>query len=209
MNNAKWHTQRAKKMDLYNAIGDGIWQACDVLKRDPKSAIDFGSSIGALLSVLPVDVRRGLDYSPDALHNAMIDDIVLIDLDDADQMRVAINGERFDLIISQEVAEHCQAIRQEEAPQYDMPLVKAITSAAHANTVLAFGAAYIGQPGRGHISCRSARFWQCAFENEGWRFEHRATAVYAATLCKTMPIRARNGQTCCYLNTMMFTRRGR
>jgi hypothetical protein len=117
-------------MDLYNALGDGIWQACMLLGRDPSSAIDFGSSIGALLSVLPVERRRGLDYSPDAVANRMIDDIVLTDLDDREQMQAAVNGDSFDLIICQEVAEHLKNIRADSSPQFTMPIIDGLTMAA-------------------------------------------------------------------------------
>jgi len=205
----KWHADRASNMELYNALGAGIWQACWTLGHEPKSAIDFGSSIGALLSVLPVDKRRGLDYSPHSLEGRMIDDLVLCDLDEYEQIRVALNGEKFDLIICQEVAEHLNNIRPESAPQMDMPIVKGIKQAAHEDSILIFGAGYPGQPGRGHISCRTARFWQCAFENDGWIYRHLPTVVYAGNFCRTQRIHARNGHINCYLNSMVFTRRGK
>jgi hypothetical protein len=194
-------------MDLYNAIGSGIWNACKVLRREPRTAIDFGSSIGALLSVMPVEHRRGLEYSPDAVANRMIDDIVLTDLDDREQIRKAINGDKFDLIICQEVAEHLSNIREETSPAYDMPIVSGLSMAANSGSVLAFGAGYPGQPGKGHISCRTARFWQYALENSGWLYQHRATMVYAAMFMETQKLYARNKHTNCYLNTMIFTRR--
>jgi hypothetical protein len=195
-------------MDLYNALGDGIWQACMLLGRDPSSAIDFGSSIGALLSVLPVERRRGLDYSPDAVANRMIDDIVLTDLDDREQMQAAVNGDSFDLIICQEVAEHLKNIRADSSPQFTMPIIDGLTSAAHDGSVLVFGAGYVGQPGKGHINCRHARFWQLALEYNGWLYQHRATMVYATNFTKTQPITWRR-HTNCYLNTMIFTRLGK
>jgi len=203
----RWHTDRAKRTDLYNALGSGIWNACKVLRREPKSAIDFGSSIGALLAVLPVEKRRGLEYSPDAIANRMIDDIVLTDLDNYEQIRKAINGDKYDLIICQEVAEHLKNVRPETAPQMDMPIIQGITEAAKSGSVLVFGAGYPTQPGRGHISCRTARFWQYALENSGWLYQHRATMVYASMFTNTQSVFARNGHTNCYLNTMIFTRR--
>jgi len=203
----KWHTDRSNRMDLYNAIGGGIWQACKLLRREPKSAIDFGSSIGALLSVLPVEQRRGLEYSPDAVASRMIDDIVLTDLDNCEQIRKALNGDKFDLIICQEVAEHLKNIRPETAPTMDMPIIDGLKMAANSGSVLVFGAGYPNQPGRGHISCRTARFWQYALEDSGWLYQHRATMVYATMFAKTQAVFARNGHTNCYLNTMIFTRR--
>jgi len=202
----RWHTDRAKRTDLYNALGSGIWNACKVLKREPKSAIDFGSSIGALLATLPVERRRGLEYSPDAIANRMIDDIVLTDLDNCEQIRKAVNGDKFDLIICQEVAEHLKSIRPEVSPTYSMPIIDGITSAAHTDSVLVFGAGYPNQPGRGHISCRTARFWQFALENSGWLYQHRATMVYTAMFTQTQAVFAKNGHTNCYLNSMIFTR---
>jgi hypothetical protein len=196
-------------MDLYNALGAGIWRACGVLGREPKSAIDFGSSIGALLSVLPVDRRRGLEYSPDAVANRMVDDIVLTDLDDAGQIGTALDGATYDLIICQEVAEHLKSIRSEESPTFSMPITEGIRRASHDNSVLAFGAGYPNQPGRGHISCRTARFWQYALEYSGWEYQHRATMVYVAIMMQTQDIFARNGHTNCYMNTMIFTRKER
>jgi hypothetical protein len=194
-------------MDLYHALGAGIWQACAVMGAEPKSAIDFGSSIGALLSVLPVERRRGLDYSPHSVANKMIDDLVICDLDDKAQITKALNHDKFDLIICQEVAEHLEKIRPESAPGLDMPLTDGLRHAAHDDSILVFAAARPGQPGKGHISCRTARFWICTLELNGWSYMHVPSMIFAAHFCRTQPAVARNRHVNCYLNTMIFKRR--
>ena len=203
-----WHSNRNKRDNLYKALSDAIWKACMLLDRHPESGVDFGASTGALLSKLPLIKKRAIDGAREAEAHKAVSDWQYADLNVFADISDALGSDKFDLLICQEVAEHLTSVRPADAPTLDMPLINAFNKCAKPNSVLVFGAGYPTQPGKHHVSCRTARFWQYALETYGWIYEHRATMVYAATFIeKGQPIFARNRHTNCYLNTMVFTRR--
>lgn len=83
--------------------------------------------------------------------------VYLDELDPEHPAPVDTMGERYDVALCLEVAEHLAA------PD---PLVRWLTKCAD---VVVFSAAVPGQPGAGHVSCRWQRQWAEAFEAvDGW-----------------------------------------
>ena len=124
----------------------------------PESAIDVGCGRGAWLAACgECGVKRltGLDgawVSPEMMLDSNID------FRPSNLREEIPAGERHDLAISLEVAEHLPA---ESSDGFVSTLV------AHADAIL-FGAAYLGQPGRDHVNTRPHSFWADKFLAQGY-----------------------------------------
>jgi hypothetical protein len=124
----------------------------------PESAIDVGCGRGAWLAACgECGVKRltGLDgawVSPEMMLDSNID------FRQSNLREEIPAGERHDLAISLEVAEH---LPSESSDGFVRTLV------AHADAIL-FGAAYLGQPGRDHVNTRPHSFWANKFLAQGY-----------------------------------------
>ena len=125
----------------------------------PDSVVDIGCGRGAWLAACGergVQRLTGLDGDW-VSQEMMLDPSIAFQRANLQQEQPA--GERHDLAISLEVAEH-------------LPLASADgfvrTLAAHADAVV-FGAAYVSQPGQGHINTQPHSFWANKFLAQGYR----------------------------------------
>jgi len=163
----------------------------------PDKVADVGCSVGAHLKAikdLGFDCETlGIDYSVN------IDDVleevdVYYNLDLTKAIKHSAYGHS-DIVICQEVAEHIEA-------EHTGKVLDFITSLAFAaESLLVFGAAHPGQPGRHHVNCRTKEFWAKCLKKRGWELDEAATAVYLEVLAKGGIIKG------CYVdNTQCFTR---
>jgi glycosyltransferase involved in cell wall biosynthesis/2-polyprenyl-3-methyl-5-hydroxy-6-metoxy-1,4-benzoquinol methylase len=122
-----------------------------------KSAIDVGGGIGANLEILRslgVSEVVGLDEFPDEFALLAESEYVQHDLTKPFSL-----GKTFDLVICTEVAEHL-------IPGSEMDLIRSL--AQHAKDLILFSAAEPGQPGHGHINCKSIGYWLSCWRQIGW-----------------------------------------
>jgi SAM-dependent methyltransferase len=126
-------------------------------KYEPPSVLDLGCGVGAYLTLfdrLGSHTVFGVDGIPanatvlGAEHYAVRDLSKSIDL-----------GRTFDLVICVEVAEHLEE-------QYEDHLLDTI--ARHADNHVIFSAAEPGQPGNGHINCKTISYWLERWASRGW-----------------------------------------
>ncbi len=124
----------------------------------PESAIDVGCGRGAWLAACGErGVQRLTGLDGDWVSQEMMLD-PNISFRRTNLREEIATGERHDLAISLEVAEHLP-------PESSDGFVR--TLVAHADAVL-FGAAYLGQPGRDHINTRPHSFWADNFLAQGY-----------------------------------------
>ena len=126
-------------------------------KYRPQSVLDVGCGIGAYLKVfqtLGTAKILGVDGIPSSA--TMLDQS---EFREADLTRPVALGQKFDIVLCLEVAEHL--------PYADAATLLE-TLSVHATGLIVFSAAEVGQPGHGHINClpieQWLRFWQAA----GW-----------------------------------------
>ncbi len=125
----------------------------------PNSIIDVGCGAGAWLKAwLDIEVKKikGLDMYSLMSENLLIskENIEVINLNEYQN----INDEKYDLVMSLEVAEHLQ---QEKSENF----VKLLVSFGE---VILFSAAIPHQPGTEHINCQPLKFWVNLFAKEGY-----------------------------------------
>jgi SAM-dependent methyltransferase len=124
----------------------------------PRSVIDFGCGLGTWLYAckeLGVERLVGLDGDW-VIKETMIDHA--IDFRPTNLMQGVVTTEAFDLAMSLEVAEHLP-------PDAGDRLIKSLTKSADA---IIFSAAFIGQPGAGHINTRPHSYWAQKFLSSGF-----------------------------------------
>jgi hypothetical protein len=125
----------------------------------PKSVIDFGCGWGTwLYACKELGVERLVGIDGDWVpKERMIDPS--IDFRPTDLMKGAVTPETFDLAMSLEVAEHLP-------PDAGDRFIGSLTQSANA---LIFSAAFIGQPGSGHINTRPHSYWAQKFLSSGFQ----------------------------------------
>jgi SAM-dependent methyltransferase len=124
----------------------------------PESAIDFGCGLGTwLCACKELGVKRLVGLDGDWVTTEQL-------IDRAIEFR-AINfyqeishTEAFDLAISLEVVEHLP-------PEIADRFINSLTQSANA---VVFSAAFIGQPGAGHINTRPHSYWAQKFISSGY-----------------------------------------
>jgi 2-polyprenyl-3-methyl-5-hydroxy-6-metoxy-1,4-benzoquinol methylase len=124
----------------------------------PESVVDFGCGLGGWLkafSELGARRVRGVDGDYVDQSKLYIDSSCFTAIDLSEPFEI---GEKYDLAISLEVAEHLPSAAGER-------LVKACTSAAE---VVLFSAAVPGQGGTGHINEQWPEYWNDQFEKAGF-----------------------------------------
>jgi len=125
----------------------------------PDSVIDVGCGRGAWLAACGErGVARLAGLDGDWVSQSMMLDPAIV-FRHANLQEECRADERFDLAISLEVAEHLP-------PASSDGFVR--TLAAHADAIV-FGAAYVSQPGTGHINTRPHSFWADKFIAQGYR----------------------------------------
>lgn len=129
-------------------------------KYSPKSIIDFGCAVGHYIEYFHEKNKkvRGLEGNPKALEHAVIPEsrIRIFDLRNPYEP-----GQRFDLAICFEVAEHL-------AESHASTLVESLAKAAD---TIVFTAATPGQGGHHHVNEQPREYWIAKFEAVG--FEYR------------------------------------
>lgn len=138
----------------------------------PKSVCDFGCGNGFLIQFLAekgVEVSgfEGSEASLDLMDSSLREKVRIKDL------RVAIDTNVHELVISTEVAEHL--------PKKASPvLVQNLTSTA--SKAIVFSAAQPGQWGDGHINCQPKEFWIKLFASRGWTYDETATTEFTSAV---------------------------
>ncbi len=125
----------------------------------PSSIVDVGCGRGTWLQAaheLGCTRLSGLDGHWNSAEKMVLPNISFqpVDLN----LSLKLSGDRFDLSMSLEVAEHV-------TPQASENFVETLTAAADA---VLFGAAYTGQPGTDHINTRPHSFWAGLFLKRGY-----------------------------------------
>jgi hypothetical protein len=127
-------------------------------RYDFDTVCDFGTGIGTWLKAaheLGKVALVGLDGPWAMQHPARFADAAFFPVDLNDEITVT---DRFDLVISVEVAEHLDTTR---GPGFVRDLCRA-------GDVVLFGAALPRQPGDGHINCRPHTYWVELFRQRGY-----------------------------------------
>ena len=145
----------------------------------PGRVTDVGCSVGALLKAikdLGFDCATlGIDYSvniEDLLEE--VEEYYNLDLTKAKQHPESYGHS--DIVVCQEVVEHIEA-------EYTGAVLDFISSLAFAaESMLVFGAAHPGQPGRHHVNCRTKEFWAKCLRKRGWQLSEEATKAYLDVL---------------------------
>jgi SAM-dependent methyltransferase len=125
----------------------------------PASIVDVGCGRGTWLKAaheLGCERLTGLDGHWNSAEKMVLPNILFQPADL--NLSLNLSGDRFDLAMSLEVAEHL-------TPHYSENFVETLTSAADA---VLFSAAYTGQPGDDHINTRPHSFWAELFLNRGY-----------------------------------------
>jgi SAM-dependent methyltransferase len=164
----------------------------------PETVIDVGSSVGALLAAIQ-DIEPckayGFDYSVKPDDIVFDGEYLTLDLNKDNVEDLALKA---DLIICQEVLEHVEPENTANALQVLRDL------AEPDETLMVFGAAKPGQPGKHHVNCRTRMEWQALLEADGWMEQPFSTTMYSEILNDSEHISS-NG---CYItNTMCFVRK--
>ncbi len=127
-------------------------------RYDFDTVCDFGTGIGTWLKAaheLGKVALAGFDGPWAMQHPARFNDAAFFPVDLNDDITVT---DRFDLVISVEVAEHLDPTR---GPGFVRDLCRA-------GDVVLFGAALPRQPGDGHINCRPHAYWVDLFRQQGY-----------------------------------------
>ena len=167
-----------------------------------KSVLDIGSSVGGFLKALDEspklpDLKRllGIDGSRHAKRMFCCENGEFQYHRFEEEIKLTSEKEHFDIITCFEVAEH---IKTEEH------IFSLIEEVSHANTFLFFGAAQVGQRGRGHINCHQHGYWRKGLEKLGWNYDHRLTSLWLYGIGKANQENGRHTVPRCYLNTQIF-----
>jgi 2-polyprenyl-3-methyl-5-hydroxy-6-metoxy-1,4-benzoquinol methylase len=124
----------------------------------PRSVIDFGCGLGTWLRAcreLGVERLVGLDGDW-VTEDKLIDRA--IEFRQTNFQREIVSTETFDLAISLEVVEH---LSPDAADRFIQSLIKSAGA-------VVFSAAYLGQPGAGHINTRHHSYWAHKFISSGY-----------------------------------------
>jgi SAM-dependent methyltransferase len=124
----------------------------------PKSVIDFGCGLGTWLRAcreLGVERLVGLDGDW-VTEDRLIDRA--IEFRPTNFQQGIVSTETFDLAISLEVVEH---LPPDAADRFVQSLIKSAGA-------VVFSAAYLGQPGAGHINTRHHSYWAHKFISSGY-----------------------------------------
>ncbi len=127
-------------------------------RYDFDTVCDFGTGIGTWLKAaheLGKVALAGFDGPWAMQHPARFTDAAFFPVDLNDEITVT---DRFDLVISVEVAEHLDPTR---GPGFVRDLCRA-------GDVVLFGAALPRQPGDGHVNCRPHAYWVDLFRQQGY-----------------------------------------
>jgi len=149
----RWHLEKCRLWETY--VSTEIIQRYGIT-----SMIDFGCGIGSILegaldcglthiARLEINLEAAKDYMP----YRVVPYIFSKDITDP------INMGKFDCSWSFEAAEH---IKPEGTEQF-------ITNLTNADRFIVLTAAPPGQPGRGHINCRSKDFWIDNISEKGFK----------------------------------------
>jgi SAM-dependent methyltransferase len=125
----------------------------------PASIVDVGCGRGTWLQAaheLGCSRLTGLDGYWNSAEKMVLPNILFQPADL--NLSLKLSGDRFDLAMSLEVAEHLM-------PHASENIVETLTFAADA---VLFGAAYTGQPGTDHINTRPHSFWAELFLSRGY-----------------------------------------
>ena len=126
-------------------------------KYQPPSVLDLGCGIGAYLTLfnrLGSHTVFGVDGIPANATVLGAKEYAVRDLSKSIDLR-----RTFDLVICVEVVEHLEE-------QYEDKLLDTI--ARHAGNRIIFSAAEPGQPGNGHINCKTISYWLERWASRGW-----------------------------------------
>ena len=156
--------KKSYKPELYEKIKNNGYKYAKIIIPELKknfpieSVIDIGCGGGSFLHGC---VDLGLEvFGVDGPH---VEPALQVD---SNRIRYAnlekpfIAGERFDLCVSMEVAEHLDE-------KYAEIFVSSLC--AHSNNIL-FSAAQVGQPGIHHVNCQPLEYWIQKFQNRGYIF---------------------------------------
>jgi len=161
--------------------------------KRPETAVDVGSSIGALLAQLGqqggIPFLTGLDHRVDKDLLVFKGTYLDFDLEGEDPGQLLANPS--DLVVCQETLEHI-------SPERTGAALAVLGWFRGPGTVLVFSAACPGQPGRHHVNCRPREEWIALLEAAGWRLHPGADGAYRAEL-KRAGISTRS---CYYANTI-------
>jgi hypothetical protein len=127
-------------------------------RYDFDTVCDFGTGIGTWLKAaheLGKVALAGFDGPWAMQHPARFTEAAFFPVDLNDEIAVT---DRFDLVISVEVAEH---LDPERGPGFVRDLCRA-------GDVVLFGAALPRQPGDGHVNCRPHAYWIDLFRQQGY-----------------------------------------
>lgn len=142
-----------------------------IQRFNPRSVLDLGCGMGHYLQYFAANGCRAVGVEGSAAGLARIPDTVLAMQHDL--RKPLIVNQRFDLVMSVEVAEHVPK-------KYSRTLVRSLCR--HSNGLIVFTAAPPGTPGDDHINCRERSFWDSLFEEQGFTFnqdESRSMAEFA------------------------------
>lgn len=136
----------------------------------PKDYLEFGSGLGLLANYVcnNSDINKAYCIEPYEINpeNYLGHSPSLIILDIFNQGHPEVLNQRFNLVISIEVAEHIE--RKKHDYLFDFLV-------AHTNEWLIFSGGHIGQGGHGHIAERSQEDWKLEFIKRGMVFEESLT----------------------------------
>lgn len=152
---------------------------------EPRTATDFGCGLGRTLWYLQELYGTrvlGIESSPTA------NNFSKIPLQPHDLSQQVNLGNKYDLVISVEVAEH---IPHNAADQFIENLVQ------HSRDIIFFTAAQPGQGGTGHVNCQTKVYWAEKFSHHGYKpssLLEWCMKIALRPLMYEMPWVAQNGQ---------------
>lgn len=131
----------------------------------PSCCIDFGCSTGIYVKELQayIPVSMGLEFSSDAVKNAVCPNIVQADLTTPFSLELPESKDRLGICL--EVLEHIEDSQSKQVLQ----------NVVNNCDRLIFSAALPGQGGVGHINCRPKIDWIKRFHELGWVVDLDAT----------------------------------
>jgi SAM-dependent methyltransferase len=130
-----------------------------IQRFNPRSVLDLGCGMGHYLKHFAANGCRAVGVEGSAVGLARIPDAVVAMQHDL--RKPLIVNQRFDLVMSVEVAEHVPK-------KYSRNLVRSLCR--HSNGLIVFTAAPPGTPGDDHINCRERGFWDALFDEQGYEF---------------------------------------